>query len=40
MLVIKLMYNSTKTEFGIPISYFMDRFNWLYFLYRVTSQKK
>ncbi len=36
LLVIKILHSSnTKTEFGIPITDFMNEKNWLYQFYQM-----
>ncbi len=35
MLNIKVMYNSTKTEFGIPLLELLSNSSWLYHFYQL-----
>lgn len=40
MLVIKLLHsNSTKTEFGIPLTLMLDTHCWLYHFYMLAFRK-
>ena len=39
LLVIKTMYGSKKTEFGLPMMDFVCQKNWLFHFYRMLGTK-